>query len=937
GLMLTGRLVATHSDSGLSAAVNRLIARGGEPLIRAGVDIAMRLLGQQFVLGRTIEQALARARDGQTRGYRYSYDMLGEAALTAADASRYVASYAHAIETVGASTATSSADAGLNARAGVSVKLSALHPRFSGLQRERVLGELLPRLQELCRLACASDIGLNIDAEESERLEVTLELFAHLVADPALARWEGLGIVVQAYQKRALPLVDWLTEMAAQRRRRITVRLVKGAYWDSEIKRAQVEGQADFPVYTRKVHTDAAYLACAARLLTHSEWIFTQFATHNALTVAAVLQLVEAVGVSRFEMQCLHGMGETLYDMLIGPEHLNLACRIYAPVGSHDTLLAYLVRRLLENGANSSFVNRVVDDSVAIDELLEDPFVACTRSGGRPHPAIALPADLYAPGRRNSCGIDLLDERSVSALQSSFASAAARTWTASAILACAPSQSNEQPVQPVRNPARRSHIVGTVQAASAHDVAAALGAAHDAAWSGRSWAARAAVLEDVADAFEARRDDLMWLAVCEAGKTLADAAAEVREAVDFCRYYAQRARAMRPDRDEPLGLVVAISPWNFPLAIFTGQISAALAAGNAVVAKPAEQTPLIAALAVQLMHKAGVPRSALQLLPGDGTVGAMLTGDTRVRAVLFTGSTQVAALIDQALADSAAAVDALLVAETGGQNAMIVDSSAQPEQVVQDVLASSFGSAGQRCSALRILCLQEEIADSILELLIGAAAELRVGDPIERKTDVGPVIDEAARESIQAHIAGVAEPDLLARAPLAAQCAAGIFVAPAIVQIRAVGELKREVFGPVLHVLRYRREELGELIDAINATGYALTCGIHSRIDETIEFIVARIRAGNVYVNRNMIGAVVGVQPFGGQGLSGTGPKAGGLWTVPRLRRCSSPLALAPKCLGAQRVAAAPAPLSELQHWLQERGDHTPARICRTYALETPI
>jgi len=939
GLMVTGGLVATHSESGLSAAVSRMIARGGEPLIRAGVDIAMRLLGQQFVLGRTIEQALSRARDAQARGYHHSYDMLGEAALTAADAARYFASYAHAIEAVGASAAhdAGSARADMHARAGVSVKLSALHPRFGGLQRERVVVELLPRLQELCRLARRAELGLTIDAEESERLELTLEVFAQLARDPALAGWEGLGIVVQAYQKRALPLVEWLAGLAAQSRRRFTVRLVKGAYWDSEIKRAQLEGQSDFTVYTRKVHTDAAYLACAARLLAHGERVFAQFATHNAMTVAAVLQLVEAAGASRFELQCLHGMGETLYDMLVGPEHLNLACRIYAPVGSHETLLAYLVRRLLENGANSSFVNRVLDESVASDELLEDPFLACTRSGGRPHPAIALPAELFAPGRRNSSGIDLLDAAGMEALEESFRAAAAQSWRAHPILAGEAPAIDGGQEQDVRNPARRAQVVGRVRAAQPHEVAWALQNAHGEGWSELSWAARAAVLEDVALAFERRRGDLMWLAVCEAGKTLSDAAAEVREAIDFCRYYAQRARAMRAGRDEALGLVIAISPWNFPLAIFTGQISAALAAGNPVLAKPAQQTPLIATLAVQLMHAAGVPRCALQLLPGDGSVGALLTNDARVRAVLFTGSTQVATRIDRALADLPCGSDALLVAETGGQNAMIVDSSAQPEQVVQDVLTSAFNSAGQRCSALRVLCLQEEIADATLELLIGATAELRVGDPIESRTDLGPVIDETARQAIEGHLGRFADSGLLARAPLAAQCVAGTFVAPAIVEIPAIGELKGEVFGPVLHVLRYRREQLGELVEAINATGYALTCGVHSRIDETIDFIVSRIHAGNVYVNRNMIGAVVGVQPFGGQGLSGTGPKAGGPWTLPRLRRSTPVRSVAPKWLGAQAVARPPAMLGDLQTWAQEHGQEALARICRAYALETPI
>jgi len=939
GLMVTGKLVATHSEAGMSAAVNRLIARGGEPLIRAGVDIAMRLLGQQFVLGRSIEQALARARDAGQRGYRHSYDMLGEAALTAGDAQRYLDAYAHAIEVIGAGACDAAAGRAvdLHARPGISVKLSALHPRFTVLQRGRVLRELLPRLQELCRLARRAGIGLNIDAEESERLELTLELFAHLLGDPGLAGWDGLGIVVQAYQRRALPLVDWLAEAAGQSRRRIMVRLVKGAYWDSEIKRAQVEGQEDFPVFTRKAHTDAAYLVCAHRLLAHDDRLFAQFATHNALTLSAVLQMVEAAGVSRFELQCLHGMGESLYDMVIGAGPWYPACRIYAPVGSHDTLLAYLVRRLLENGANSSFVNRVVDDGVAIEELLEDPLAASAHCGGGPHPAIARPGELFAPARRNSRGIDLHDEPTLERLDASFRVAAARSWSAYPILASDQFDPGAAEPQAVRNPARRDQVVGTVHGSSRRDVESALAAVLDGSWSSMTGAARAGVLEAVADAFESRREDLMWLAICEAGKTLADAASEVREAVDFCRYYALQARAIGDGRDEALGPVVAISPWNFPLAIFTGQIAAALAAGNPVLAKPAEQTPLIAALAVGLMHAAGVPRAALQLLPGEGSVGAMLAGDPRVRAVLFTGSTEVAALIDGALAGFAAGAEALLVAETGGQNAMIVDSSAQPEQVVQDALLSAFGSAGQRCSALRVLCLQEEIADPVLAMLIGAAAQLRVGDPIERDTDLGPLIDESARGAIESYLAGLAEGQVLLRPALGPQCAAGSFLAPAIVQIGAIAELGREVFGPVLHVMRYRREELGQLVDAINATGYALTCGIHSRIDETIEFIASRVRAGNVYVNRNMIGAVVGVQPFGGQGLSGTGPKAGGPWTVRRLRRSAMQQALAPSGLGAVRKADAPVPLRDLQGWLRQRGPAALVPICQEYAECTPI
>jgi RHH-type proline utilization regulon transcriptional repressor/proline dehydrogenase/delta 1-pyrroline-5-carboxylate dehydrogenase len=947
GLMLTGRLVATHSEEGLGASVTRLIARGGEPLIRAGVDIAMRLLGQQFVLGRDIGEALERARAAEARGYRHSYDMLGEAALTAADAQRYFDAYGGAIDAIGASLG-GAAGAPLHERPGISVKLSALHPRFDALQAARVQHELLPRIRELCRRAARWGIGLNIDAEESERLEPTLDLFAQLAHERDLAGWEGLGIVVQAYQKRAVPLVDWLVGLAGQARRRFMVRLVKGAYWDSEIKRAQIEGQAGFPVYTRKAHTDVSYLVAAQLLLRHPAAIYPQFATHNALTLSAVLQLARAAGVgpAQFELQCLHGMGETLYDMVLAPAPGAApagrpACRIYAPVGSHETLLAYLVRRLLENGANSSFVNRVVDERVPVEELLEDPLLASRRGAGTPHPAIALPAELYAaaPARRNARGMDLRDEPTLARLQPLLRSAAARSWTAYPLLAAEGFQPDQREPAVVRDPAQHARAVGTVHAASARDVAAALAGAADPAWSQTAPAQRAAVLEAVAEALEQRRDELLHLAVHEAGKTLGDAVSEVREAVDFCRYYAQQARALRPDEDLPLGIVVAISPWNFPLAIFVGQVAAALAAGNRVLAKPAEQTPLIAAHAVRLMHAAGVPRGALQLLPGDGAVGALLTQDPRIDAVLFTGSSEVAARIDRALADFPAGRTPLLVAETGGQNAMIVDSSAQPEQVVQDAVLSAFGSAGQRCSALRVLCLQEEAAEVIEPMLLGAVAELRIGAPQDLATDLGPVIDEDARAGIEAYLAAVAPQRCLLRPPLPAECAGGSYVAPAVLRIGAIGELGREVFGPVLHVLRYRREALGALLDAINATGYALTCGVHSRIDETIDFVAARVRAGNVYVNRNMIGAVVGVQPFGGEGLSGTGPKAGGPWTVRRLTRPRSEAAPDELAAAGRDPPAAPEPpaLVALHAWgVQQRRAALVAR-CEALAALTPL
>jgi RHH-type proline utilization regulon transcriptional repressor/proline dehydrogenase/delta 1-pyrroline-5-carboxylate dehydrogenase len=938
GLMLTGKLVSTHSDTGLTAAVNRLIARGGEPLIRAGVDIAMRLLGQQFVLGKTIELALERARDTQARGYRHSYDMLGEAALTEADAQRYLDSYAHAIAAIGASADTGAR--ALQERPGISVKLSALHPRFSLLQRDRLLRELLPRIRELCAMARRFDLGLNIDAEESERLEPTLDLFARLAADPGLADWDGLGIVVQAYQRRAVALVDWLAELAALHKRRWMVRLVKGAYWDSEIKRAQVEGQVDFPVFTRKVHTDLSYQVCAQRLLARTDRIFPQFATHNALTLATVLQLADAAGTRDFELQCLHGMGETLYDMVVGPQGPGVSCRIYAPVGSHETLLAYLVRRLLENGANSSFVNRVVDEAVSVESLLEDPRAASARTHGTPHPSIVAPGDLYAPERENSKGIDLHDPLAIAALDTALGRVAPRAWTAFPILASGHFDPDDTPTTQVRNPARRDQVVGSVHCASARDIESAFIAAGQSTWHGVAPGERADLLDKVAQALQARRDDFVWLAIHEAGKTVPDAFAEVREAIDFCRYYAQQLRlpeGLVGAQGRSLGTIVAISPWNFPLAIFTGQIAAALAAGNAVLAKPAEQTPLIAALAVRLMHAVGIPPVALQLLPGDGAVGARLVQDPRVRGVLFTGSSEVAALIDRALANAPAGIEPLLVAETGGQNAMIVDSSAQPEQIVQDAIASAFGSAGQRCSALRVLCLQEEIADSVQEMLVGAAAQLRIGRPERLATDLGPVIDEEARASIEKYLAAIPASRFLFRGVAPRECEDGTFVAPAIVSIASASDLRREVFGPVLHVLRYERDELPALLDELNATGYALTCGVHSRIDETIDFVAGRVRAGNVYVNRNIVGAVVGTQPFGGEGLSGTGPKAGGPWTVPRLQHFAQANAIDTTRLGALREMAAPQSLGSFLHSLQDDAPVLLRVVCEEYLHHTPI
>ena len=876
GLLVTGRLVDVHSDSALEQALASLLRKGGEPLIRRGVDLAMRLLGRQFVLGRTIEEALANAGERAARGYRFSFDMLGEAALNATDAQRYTAAYTHAIHTIGATAQ----GAGVYAGPGISIKLSALHPRYSPLQRERVLRELVPRVEGLARLARRYDLGFNIDAEEADRLELSLDIFAHLAAAPSLANWQGLGFVVQAYQKRARYVIDWLIALARASRRRLMVRLVKGAYWDSEIKRAQVDGVADYPVFTRKAHTDVSYLACARAMLAAPDALYPQFASHNAYTIAALHAMA---GQAEFEFQGLHGMGESVYDQVIADPAIGRPCRIYAPVGPHETLLAYLVRRLLENGANTSFVNQVVDPAVGIAELVVDPVAQATVSRGRSHPRIPRPPELFA-GRRNSAGFDLADDVQVHALAQRVRDDRS-THTAEPLLAKA-TDAAPATTHPIRNPADLREIVGHVREADAVLVAQAVDDALTAgpAWSARSADARAQCLEQAADVLEFERDALVALAVREAGKTLPNALGEVREAVDFCRYYAQQARRELA-HTSARGPIVCISPWNFPLAIFVGQVSAALAAGNPVLAKPAEQTPLVAAAAVRLFHRAGVPRAALQLLPGPGeVVGAALVADPRIAGVLFTGSTAVSRRINATLA--LRSDDPVLVSETGGQNAMIVDSSALPEQVVTDALLSAFDSAGQRCSALRILCLQDDIAPGVISMLRGAMRELRAGDPRLPATDIGPVIDDTARNALARHVermrklgAGV---DAL---PLPTDCANGCFFAPTLVELDDLTALTHEVFGPVLHVVRFGADSLRELVDALNAKGFALTHGIQTRIDETIDTICDRIEAGNIYVNRNIIGAVVGVQPFGGHRLSGTGPKAGGplyLWRLVR-------------------------------------------------------
>ncbi|MBN8831403.1 MAG: trifunctional transcriptional regulator/proline dehydrogenase/L-glutamate gamma-semialdehyde dehydrogenase [Sphingomonadales bacterium] len=923
GLVVTGKLVDPVNDGSLGAALTRLLARAGEPVVRKGVDIAMRMMGEQFVTGETIEEALKRVRKEEARGVTYSFDMLGEAAATAEDAAAYYESYVTAIHAIG----TAANGRGVYAGNGISIKLSALHPRYARAQAERVMAELLPRVKALAALAKRYDIGLNIDAEEADRLELSLDLLESLALDPDLAGWNGLGFVVQAYGKRCPFVIDWIVDLARRAGRRIMVRLVKGAYWDAEIKRAQVDGLPDFPVYTRKAHTDVAYIACAARLLAARDAVFPQFATHNAQSLATIYHMAGPdFAHGDYEFQCLHGMGEPLYEQVVGKGKLDRPCRIYAPVGTHETLLAYLVRRLLENGANSSFVNRIADPDIPIDALIADPVeqVAAMPVPGAGHEQIALPPALY-PDRRNSAGLDLSDENSLAALSQALRQSAATRWTA------APA-SGTGTSRPVLNPADHRDAVGTVIELAPQEAASAVARAAASIWSATPAAERAACLDRAADALQARMPVLMGLIMREAGKSAANAIAEVREAIDFLRYYAQQARATLADA-APLGPVVCISPWNFPLAIFTGQVAAALVAGNAVLAKPAEETPLIAAQAVAILHAAGVPADALQLIPGDGAVGAALVGAAETAGVLFTGSTQVARLIEAQLATRLSPNGKAIpfIAETGGQNAMIVDSSALPEQVVADVLASAFDSAGQRCSALRLLCLQEDIAERTLDMLRGALRELRVGPTDRLAVDIGPVITAEAKANIEQHIAAMrASGHRVEQLPLDPETAHGTFVPPTIIELPDIAELTREIFGPVLHVIRYRRADLDRLIDAINATGYGLTFGLHTRLEQTIAHVTGRVRAGNHYVNRNIIGAVVGVQPFGGRGLSGTGPKAGGPLYLGRLVQ-TRPDAVSPT------PPPADAALADYIDWLQRAGDAQSAAIARACQARSPL
>jgi RHH-type proline utilization regulon transcriptional repressor/proline dehydrogenase/delta 1-pyrroline-5-carboxylate dehydrogenase len=894
GLVVTGKLTASVRETTLASALTRLIARSGEPVIRRGVDVAMRMMGEQFVLGQTIDEALARGTKMEARGFRYSFDMLGEAATTADDAARYLREYETAIQAIG----RAAKGRGFLEGAGISVKLSALHPRYSRAKIGRVTTELLPRLMHLAEMARSYDIGLNIDAEEADRLEISLDLLEALCEAPTLGGWNGIGFVVQAYQKRAPFVLDWLIDLARRTGHRLMVRLVKGAYWDSEIKRAQADGLDDFPVFTRKAYTDVSYLACARKLLAAPDAIFPQFATHNAQTVAAVMAMAPGTfHLGQYEFQCLHGMGEPLYEEVVGPAKLGRPCRIYAPVGTHETLLAYLVRRLLENGANSSFVNRIADPAVPVADLAIDPvaMVRATYPGYAPHPGIVAPSAIFAPARQNSQGLDLSNEQTLAALAGALQASVATPWRAW------PTGGAGGGPRVSVNPADHRDAVGVVHDTTAAEAAAMLARAEEAAtgWAATPVQARADCLARAADLLEARMPVLLGLIVREAGKTLPNAVGEVREAVDFLRYYAaESVRSLAESR--PLGPVACISPWNFPLAIFTGQVAAALAAGNSVLAKPAEETPLIAAEAVRLLHEAGISEAVLQLVPGDGATGAVLVADARVQGVVFTGSTAVARAIQRQLA-ARLTLDGMavpLIAETGGQNALVVDSSALAEQVVGDVIASAFDSAGQRCSALRILCLQEDIADRTLAMLRGAMRELEVGRGDRLEVDVGPVISAEALAGLSDHVEGMRARGFAVEAlPLPDAARHGTFMAPTLIEIGAVSDVRREVFGPVLHVLRFRRDRLDALIDAINDTGYGLTFGLHTRIDETVARVTRRIAAGNIYVNRNIIGAVVGAQPFGGGGLSGTGPKAGGPLYLRRLVAWAPPMGETPLAL----------------------------------------
>jgi RHH-type proline utilization regulon transcriptional repressor/proline dehydrogenase/delta 1-pyrroline-5-carboxylate dehydrogenase len=866
GLLLTGKVInpdpmATENWTG---SLKGWFSRTSEPIIRQAIAQAMKILGKQYVLGETIEQAMKRAAKKEAEGFTYSYDMLGESARTEEHAEHYFEAYAAAIHAIG----KNAEGKGLTAGPGISIKLSALHPRYEFSHWDDQFKFLLPRLLELAQLAKSYGIGFTVDAEEADRLELSLALFKAVAEDPSLAGWNGLGLAVQGYQKRARAVIDWLKELAIQTKRKIMVRLVKGAYWDSEIKNSQTNGFDYYPVFTRKMTTDVSYLTCAQKLLENAQYFYPQFATHNAFTVSAILSMVKPE--TEFEFQRLHGMGDALYDKLLG-DNKHIRCRIYAPVGGHQYLLAYLVRRLLENGANTSFVNQVISDSTPIEDLIANPIEKLDALHCKPHPKIKLPRDLFEPKRLNSRGLDLNQTKTFADFETQL------NAHYPAVIAA------------------RGRITGATVDAVAPAMKKAV-AAHDA-WSRQSLETRAALLNAMADALEAHRSELVAIAVKEAGKTVPNAIGEVREAVDFCRYYAAQAlETLKPTvlpgptgefnqlSYRGRGVVICISPWNFPLAIFTGQLAAALVAGNTVIAKPAEQTSYMAYRAVQLFHKAGIPQDVLQLMIGSGsTVGSAMVAHPDVAGVIFTGSTEVAQMINQSLAAKQGAI-VPLIAETGGQNTMIVDSTALLEQVVMDVGKSAFDSAGQRCSALRILCVQEDIADDLITMIKGSMDTLVVGDPSLLKTDVGPVIDAGAQGMLRDHIESMrARGFPVYQIPMTDYAGTGTFVPPTLIEIDSIHTLEREIFGPILHLVRYSANKVTQLIHDINSTGYGLTFGMHSRNESQYLHVVSRMDAGNAYINRNIVGAVVGVQPFGGEGLSGTGPKAGGPNYIMRL------------------------------------------------------
>jgi len=882
-LLLTGKIIAAEDEKGLRLTLHGLVKRLGEPLVRNAVAQSMRELGRHFVLGTSIAKASKRAKDLEKQGYTYSYDMLGEAARTEADARRYHLAYSDAITVL----ARDCRDDDIRNNPGISVKLSALHPRYELSQYQRVIDELVPRVASLAMLARSANMGFNIDAEEADRLDISLDVIEAVLANPALRGWDGFGVVVQAFGKRAAIVIDWLYALTQRLDRKIMVRLVKGAYWDTEIKRAQVLGLDDYPVFTRKVNTDIAYLACARKLLAMSDRIYAQFATHNAHSVAAVLQLA---GQQRnFEYQRLHGMGEALHEY--AHRNHDTRCRIYAPVGEHQDLLAYLVRRLLENGANSSFVNQIVDTSITPESIARDPITIVDELEQLTNPNIAMPIDLYGSARFNSKGWDITDLTTLQELNKARDALLVKTWRAQPP---GSGQAQDSEARKILNPADPSDLVGEVVDADLETVQLAIQNATDRfdEWSASSTDVRIKCLQRIADLYEESAAELFALLAREAGKTWLDAVGELREAVDFARYYASQLESLDTNL-KPRGVMVCISPWNFPLAIFSGQIIAALAAGNCVIAKPAEQTSLIAAFAIDLMHRSGIPEAVLQLLPGSGAVvGAALTADARIAGICFTGSTVTAKHINRNMAEYLPA-QAPLIAETGGLNAMIVDSTALPEQVVRDVLASAFQSAGQRCSALRMLYLQADVADKVLEMLFGAMDEFKIDNPWYLATDIGPVIDQASRQKIESHCQRMAKQGRVLKSLKVPE--QGLFVAPTVIELDGIEQLEEEIFGPILHVARFAATEIDAVVDAINAQGYGLTFGIHTRVDSRVEQVIKRVKVGNIYVNRNQIGAVVGTQPFGGEGLSGTGPKAGGPCYLPRFAAYPISLDTGPK------------------------------------------